>query len=219
MNGSHYSATKSNSQRSSLNLCPVFLKWFLWNKLKWGNPEGFVSKTGRKDFLQHGNFLKFQRQFSWLLGHVWSYYVKTFKRGLLSLLFLFHAFTFQDWLPVERFSFLNIQLLFIAMNEWARTHQQQTMRLKEFSFKQNLWRYKIPLLDFVAMESTLALISANISLSLFAKPQLLFTTRLCFGLVAAGLMLEFCGLALDKAVSIKTQRNSAKLAGRENTGA
>ena len=64
------------------------------------------------------------------------------------------------------------------------------------------------------MESTLALISANISLSLFAKPQLLFTTRLGFGLVAAGLMLEVCGLAVDKAVSIKTQRNSAKL-GRE----
>lgn len=72
------------------------------------------------------------------------------------------------------------------------------------------------MLDFAAMESTLALIWASISLSLFAKPQLLFTTRLWSGLgLTAGLMLEFCGLPLEKAGSIITQRNRTKL-GREN---
>ena len=66
------------------------------------------------------------------------------------------------------------------------------------------------------MESTVALIWASISLSLFAKPQLLLTTKLWSGLLlAAGLVLEFCGLPPEKPVSITTQRNSAKL-GREN---
>ena len=65
------------------------------------------------------------------------------------------------------------------------------------------------------MESTVALISASISLSLFAKPQLFFTTRLWSGFVlTAGLVLEFCGLPLEKAVSITIQRNSAEV-GRE----
>ena len=72
------------------------------------------------------------------------------------------------------------------------------------------------MLDFAAMESTVALIWASISLSLFAKPQLLLTTKLWSGLVlTAGLVLEFCGLPPEKPVSITTQRNSAKL-GREN---
>ena len=66
------------------------------------------------------------------------------------------------------------------------------------------------------MESTLALIWASISLSLFAKPQLLFTTKLWSRWpLTAGLMLEFCGLPLEKPVRITTHRNTAEL-GREN---
>ena len=67
------------------------------------------------------------------------------------------------------------------------------------------------------MESTVALIWASISLSLFAKPQLLLTTKLwSLWPLTVGLMLEFCGLPLETPVRITTQRNSAKLGGREN---
>ena len=66
------------------------------------------------------------------------------------------------------------------------------------------------------MESTVALIWASISLSLFAKPQLLLTTKLWSRWpLTADLMLEFCGLPRETPVRIATQRNSVKL-GAEN---
>lgn len=62
----------------------------------------------------------------------------------------------------------------------ARTKQSHRRELLQFLtdvLKISICK-EIPLLEFAAMESTLALIWASISLSLFAKPQLLFTTML-----------------------------------------
>ena len=102
-------------------------------------------------------------------------------------------------------NFISLKLLF---KERARTHQQQTMRrellrlntfLNTETYEALIIKHLIPLLYFAAMESTVALIWANISLSLFAKPQLSFTTKFWSRLVlTAGLMLEFCRLAVRK---------------------